>query len=503
MDNRLSRHIGAALLAGSLLSAALLYLGVLNNGFVADTWVFVTPRTLGNTLSYFFRSIIPDEWEALWLRPIPMLFFWLDGKIWPNTISGPHLVNLLAHIVNMMLIWRITRFTLRDNDTRQGAVFPAFIATLVYGLHPLAAGSVGWVAARFDVMNITFGLAGLDFWIRHTASRKDRRNLIKAILFLTLCLLSKEQGVVFFATAILYTLSGWLFTDSRDRVRLWDVASLAGVIGVYLVWRISVFGGYGGYLTARYGLNPALPVYYAVAVLYPFESAAFDWHAGMTFFAALAAFTGVVSIARLAEPDRERTVNPRWLITAAGLFIMGLMTTMPHAGMTLPVILRHGEARFALVAVTGFAFLTGWLVHSIGTSTKACRIILALVFVWGIASLWRTDIQIQAWDRAGKTAADIITQTQKLVPRPPMGSVMIFVDIPRENSHYAYIYGIGLEEAIHHAYGRSDFKVIRYPKRADFGKANPARDAVLQYHKGTGVLERLHGEKRKRNGNVQ
>lgn len=498
MNPRLSRHIGTALLTGSVLSAALLYLGVLNNGFVADTWVFVTPRTLGETLGYFFQSIIPDEWNALWLRPIPMLFFWLDGIMWPNTVSGPHLVNVLAHLVNMLLVWRITRFALTSKDSRGGGVFPATFAALVYGLHPLAAGSVGWIAARFDVMSVTFGLTGLDLWIRHTDAPSGRRRLLAATLFLVLCLLSKEQGVVFFATAILYTLSGWLFKASKGTIRLRDVMMLCGVILVYLVWRFSVFSGYGGYLTSRHGLNPALPVYYAVAVLYPFESAATGWHAGATFITALVALAGVIGIAEFTGIDRTRTTNPRWLITVAGLFVMGLMTTMPHAGMTLPVILRHGEARFALVAVTGFAFLAGWAAHRIGTSTMSRRAVLAVLLIWGVASLWRSDVQIQAWDRAGKTAADIIIQTQKLVPRPPMGSTMIFVDVPRENSHYAYVYGIGLEEAIHLAYGRSDFKVIRYPKRADFARANPARDAVLQYHMDTGVLERLRGEKRSR-----
>ena len=390
------------------------------------------------------------------------------------------------------------RFALRDRNTSHGAIFPAFIATLVYGLHPLAAGSVGWVAARFDVMNITFGLAGLDFWIRYTDLPADKRNLYAATLLLTLCLLSKEQGVVFFATAILYTLSGWLFNDSRVHVRLQNAAVLAGVIVIYLVWRLIVFGGYGGYLTARYGLNPALPVYYAVAVLYPFESAAFDWHAGATFFTALAAFAGVVGIAGLSVPEPERTVNPRWLITAAGLFAMGLMTTMPHAGMTLPVILRHGEARFALVAVTGFAFLTGWVVHCIGTSAMTRRIILVVFFVWGIASLWRTDIQIQAWGQAGRTAADIIAQTQKLVPSPPMGSTMIFVDIPRENSHYAYIYGIGLEEAVIMRMAGPISKSSGIRNVLTSVKLTRRGTRVLQYHKETGVLERLHGEKRRR-----
>ena len=168
--------------------------------------------------------------------------------------------------------------------------------------------------------------------------------------------------------------------------------------------------------------------------------------------------------------------------------------------MTLPVILRHGEARFALVAVTGFAFLTGWVVHCIGTSAMTRRIILVVFFVWGIASLWRTDIQIQAWGQAGQNSGGHhCADSKNSFQAHPWASTMIFVEYPaRKQSLCVYLRYRPRRGGPIMAYGRSDFKVIRYPKRADFGKANPARDAVLQYHKETGVLERLHGEKRRR-----
>ena len=55
------------LFTGVLLSVGISYLPALGNHLVADSWVFIFPRGLGETLGYFGRSIIPDEWGAFWL----------------------------------------------------------------------------------------------------------------------------------------------------------------------------------------------------------------------------------------------------------------------------------------------------------------------------------------------------------------------------------------------------------------------------------------------------
>ena len=110
----------------------------------------------------------------------------------------------------------------------------------------------------------------------------------------------------------------------------------------------------------------------------------------------------------------------------------------------------------------------------------------------------RNDVQIQAWRNAGLTSDSIISQKLKLAPPPALNSKLIFIDIPRNNDQYAYIFGIGLQEALMFNYGlRDDITVIRYPKRKDFQTASPERDHVFQYHKSTGTLEKLTGVRKK------
>lgn len=184
------------LLPGVMLISALAHISALGNHLAADSWVFVYPRSFTETLRYFSTSIIPPQDEVFWLRPLPMFLFWFENLIRPGTEWLPHLTNITFHVFNVFLLWHLVSFmvsrTGRHEETGGGPA--AFAACLVYGVHPLTVGAVDWVAARFDVVSVTFGLAGLIFWLRWDAGLNRRRNLALGTALLICSLLSKEQG---------------------------------------------------------------------------------------------------------------------------------------------------------------------------------------------------------------------------------------------------------------------------------------------------------------------
>ena len=57
-------------------------------------------------------------------------------------------------------------------------------ACLVYGLHPLTGGSVAWVAARFDIICVTFGLAGMLLWIKWDAGISGWRTIVGSLVLM-------------------------------------------------------------------------------------------------------------------------------------------------------------------------------------------------------------------------------------------------------------------------------------------------------------------------------
>ncbi len=488
--------------ACAMLAAALVYSATLKNHLVADSWVFVYPHTFAETLAFFFKSIIPPEWESLFLRPVPMFFFWFDNKLWPKTTWGPHLTNVVFHVINVYLIWSLVRY-MQTQGKSSGSVsygrLSALTASLIYGLHPLTAGSVAWVAARFDVMCVTFGLAGFLQWQKWNKERWSTKYFFGAVLLLLASLLSKEQGIVFVMVCFLFSFVHLFSSEKKQSGKLTGIITLSVLMLLYTLYRLTIFGGLGGYLTAQHGLNFAVPVYYLIATLFPFLNVMPGWSLSVTFLAALLPISAIVIVLRPGKNKTAIKVHLTFWLTAAALYCAGLATTAPHAGMTLETILRHAESRFALIPIVGLSLLAGYGMHMLVRTPRMFSTALVLVVILAAFAGLRTDIQIQAWRNAGLAADSILNQTLKLAPAPKKNSTLIFIDIPRDNDQYAYIFGIGLKEALINKYGlREDLTIIRYPKRSDFKTALPERDHVFQYHKADGTLEKLKGVKKSR-----
>ncbi|MFA6473111.1 MAG: hypothetical protein WCU00_13855 [Candidatus Latescibacterota bacterium] len=493
------KQLDYILLAGAMVTVFLGHISALSNHLVADSWVFVYPRTFGEILSFFAASIIPPDGEALWLRPIPMFSFWLENKLLFGTEWLPHLTNILFHVLNVWLVWLVVSFLLspsgKNSHDRRGG-FAAFTACLIYGLHPLTVGSVDWVAARFDVVCVGFGLTGMYFWLRWDAGLSKSRDLWLSILFLLGSLLSKEQGVVFLISCTFLSLLGSL---GKEKIPFRKAGLLIPValIVVYGIYRLSVFGGIGGYYTERHGLSILPPFNYFAAILFPYLNVIPDWTISWSFWAASLIITGLIFLIWLSPQAKFSRIQGKYILTLLVLFVLGIATTIANPALTFEKVMGHAESRFALIPVTVIAMLIGLLVSQV-RKESIYRIALVAVLLWGVTAAWRTDVQIQAWKSAGAVAGSIIDQAFAQAPNPAAGSSMIFLEIPLNNDQYAYIYGIGLDFALRMKYHRNDFKIIRFASREDLRRANPERDTVFRYNKSTGELEKLHAQKMKK-----
>jgi hypothetical protein len=493
------RRSDLVLLFGAIGTVAIAHAASLGNHLVSDDWVFVYPRSLAETFGYFFTSIIPQGGDAFWLRPLPMFLFWLENVLHHGTEWLPHLTNILLHLVNVFLVWKIVTILPFSGGAgkRPGNEAAAFAACLIYGLHPLTVGSVDWVAARFDVASVTFGLAGLYWWMKWDAGKEGNRDVWIASALLVCSLLSKEQGIVFFAACGFLALVRVLAGTRKDAWR--GIAAPAVIGAAYFLYRLAIFGGVGGYVTARHGLSIVPPVGYFAAVFIPWPNLPPSWRFTWEFGAASALAAALVLTLRSSGGRKPSSGDPGRVLALAVLLILGVLTTASSPGLTFAQIVGHAESRFALIPVTAAALLAGAGISCI-RSEALHRTMLAFLLAWSIAAAWRTTVQIQAWGSAGIEARSIIDQTLGLVPDPPHASRIILVDIPRNTPQYAYIFGIGLDYALLTAYHRTDLLVNRFPTRDDLNHADPDRDAVLQFHPGTGLLERLHGKRVSRDG---
>ena len=102
-----------------------------------------------DTLQWAFTSHDAANWH-----PLTWLSHALDFQLFGLSPAGPHIVNLLLHTLNVVLLfwvlWRATGFTGRS----------AMVAAL-FALHPINVQSVAWVAERKNLLSMTFFLLAL------------------------------------------------------------------------------------------------------------------------------------------------------------------------------------------------------------------------------------------------------------------------------------------------------------------------------------------------------
>jgi tetratricopeptide (TPR) repeat protein len=150
------RHWLAA--AGLVLITLAAYAPVRRAGFVWDDDAHVTENLPLRSLSG-----LGDVW--LHPRATPQYYplvhttFWVEHRLWGPRPLGYHLVNVLLHAANALLLWRLLR---------RLAVPGAFWAAALFAVHPVHVESVAWITERKNLLS-TLGYLGsalalLRFW---------------------------------------------------------------------------------------------------------------------------------------------------------------------------------------------------------------------------------------------------------------------------------------------------------------------------------------------------
>ncbi|MDI6827997.1 MAG: tetratricopeptide repeat protein [Armatimonadota bacterium] len=124
--------------------------------------------------------------SANW-HPITWISHMLDCTIFGLKPAGHHLINLLLHLANaILLFWLLSKITASQWKS-------AFVAIL-FALHPLHVESVAWVAERKDVLSTFFCLLTIWAYFAYILNPTFSKYALVIILF-TLGLMSKPMLV--------------------------------------------------------------------------------------------------------------------------------------------------------------------------------------------------------------------------------------------------------------------------------------------------------------------
>jgi tetratricopeptide (TPR) repeat protein len=167
-----------------------------------------------------WTSVVVGNWH-----PTTMLSFMLDCQLFGVKPWWPHLVNVLLHAANAVLLFgllqRMTRATWRS----------AMVAAL-FALHPLHVESVAWVAERKDVLSTLFWFLATWAYLRYTQNHFKYYAL--SLLFFALGLMSKPMLVTLPFT--LFLLDYWPLGRMKQGWRLlWEKVPFLAISAVMSV----------------------------------------------------------------------------------------------------------------------------------------------------------------------------------------------------------------------------------------------------------------------------
>ncbi len=148
---------------------ALAHAGALRGGFVWDDTPLVLrntmlgdPAALGALLSSDLWAGAPvEDGRSGYYRPLLLLDYSVDVAIVGLSPAWMHLRGLLWHLLAVAAAWRLARGLLPP--------WPAAVAALIFGVHPVQVEAVTWIAARNDPM-----AAALGGWALVAAARPAR-----------------------------------------------------------------------------------------------------------------------------------------------------------------------------------------------------------------------------------------------------------------------------------------------------------------------------------------
>ena len=225
-DRRKTRACAAALVVVVVLAHAM----ALTAGFVWDDDDYVT----GNETLRDARGLA-RIWTELGATPqyYPLVHttFWIEHHLWGVRPFGYHAVNVLLHAGSALLVWTILR-RLR--------VPGAWLAAALFGVHPVHAESVAWVAERKNVLSGLLYLGALLAWIRfdeeEPAGEQSRRAWTRSMILYVFALLSKTVTATLPAAALVIAWWRRGRITRRDVVPALPFFALGAAAGLLTSW---------------------------------------------------------------------------------------------------------------------------------------------------------------------------------------------------------------------------------------------------------------------------
>ncbi len=379
--------------AATLLITFVCFSPALQNDFVNwDDDAYVVNSSIIRDLSAAnIRSFFTEYHHGLY-QPLTLLSLAVDYALGGLDPLGYHLVNVLLHLINTGLVFALV-YALAGR-------FPvAWLAALLFGVHPLHVESVSWVTERKDVLYAAFFLASLIAYVRYARQGKGRHYGWALVLFV-LSLLAKAQAVSLAIT--LFLVDFWCGRSLRDRKVLLEKAPFLVLALVFGVMALSAQASVGALtegsdtgLVQRLALAAYGLLSYFVRLLAPIRLSAIypypEW-GGRGFPVQLWVYPlvvlGALAVVVLALK------HSKTLFFGVAFFVINIALML----QVVPAGTAFTADRFSYIPSVGFFFLIGMGYHPAATDNPGLARPLQLALLAYVALLGGLTFQrAQVW----------------------------------------------------------------------------------------------------------
>jgi tetratricopeptide (TPR) repeat protein len=214
-----------------LLAVAVTYAPSLRDGFVWDDTALILRDPLIRSWRLipegFNHFLFTDATASDFYRPIQRLTYTLDYAASAFRPGLYHLTNLIWHALAALALLVLAQellLALGVVDRKRQLI--AFLAALVWAVHPINSAAVIYVSGRADPLAAAFGFFGLYLVIRSLRSVGTKKTLLLAAALgaFLLSALSKETGLIFPALAIAFLALQKNWTD------MWKTVAVAVLV---------------------------------------------------------------------------------------------------------------------------------------------------------------------------------------------------------------------------------------------------------------------------------
>jgi protein O-mannosyl-transferase len=386
-----------------LVITAAMYLPAVFNGFVhLDDNVYILENTAIREFSLSnIREIFTSFYFANY-HPLTSMSYLMEYSIFGPNPMVFHLLNVLLHLVNTYLVFRLA-------GALGGSRITALAVAALFALHPMHVESVAWVSERKDVLYTAFYLLALLTYLRYSESVYRYRFYIYTLLLFVASLLSKSAAVTLPLMLIAIDLYRGRKVNRRMLLEKVPLLALSAVFGVLAllsqqaglaVNEVSQFYSvFDRIFLTTYALS-----FYLVKAVVPFGLCVMHYYPNkMDGLLPWEYYASLPCILMIVFAVLRRTAFRRELLFGFGFFLIALAPMLQ--------IISVGPAltaeRYTYVSYIGLFFIAGqWLAHRLQGRGRNIAFLVFGVFLLVCSIL--TFNRIGVWKDSETLLADVI-----------------------------------------------------------------------------------------------